>query len=150
MKRVQERIGLGEITLEDERKPSEKVPEQLDESLAFGTVLGAPAWRKPVHDPSRPTAAALAPAGAATGVALAERPPDDGDDGADGDDDGEAPSDEVLLPEELTIGDIEDAERDGAGDDESSGEDETAAADEEPSDVEEADEPDADDEPAKD
>ena len=75
MKRLQERIGLGEITLEDERKTAEPVPEQLDDSLAFGTVLGAPTWQKPVHDPSRPTAAALAPAGAATGVALAERPP---------------------------------------------------------------------------
>jgi trehalose monomycolate/heme transporter len=136
MKRVQERIGLGEITLEDERKPSEKVPEQLDESLAFGTVLGAPAWQKPVHDPSRPTAAALAPVGAATAVALAERPPGDGDDGDGGDDDGAAASEEASIADELTIGDIEDAERDGAGDDDSDspGDDETAAADEEPSD----------------
>jgi uncharacterized membrane protein YdfJ with MMPL/SSD domain len=136
MKRVQERIGLGEITLEDERKPSEKVPEQLDESLAFGTVLGAPAWQKPVHDPSRPTAAALAPVGAATAVALAERPPGDGDGGDGGDDDGAAASEEASIADELTIGDIEDAERDGAGDDDSDspGDDETAAADEEPSD----------------
>jgi RND superfamily putative drug exporter len=150
MKRVQERIGLGEITLQDERKPSEKVPEQLDESLAFGTVLGAPAWHKPVHDPSRPTAAARAPAGAATGVALAERPPGDG----------EAASEEALLAEELTIGDIEDAQRDGAGDDESpaaAGES-SDVIDEPVEDVDEpaedldreADEADADDAPAKD
>ncbi len=63
MKRLQERIGLGEITLEDERKASESMPEQLDEAMAFGTVVGAPTWRKPAHDPSRPTAAALAPVG---------------------------------------------------------------------------------------
>jgi RND superfamily putative drug exporter len=147
---VQERIGLGEITLQDERKPSEKVPEQLDESLAFGTVLGAPAWRKPVHDPSRPTAAALAPAGAATGVALAERPPGDG----------EAASEEALLAEELTIGDIEDAQRDGAGDDESptAADESSDVLDEPVEDVDEpaedldreADEADADDAPAKD
>ena len=74
MKRVQERIGLGEITLEDERKASEPAPEQLDESLAFGTVLGAPTWRKPPHDPSRPIAAALATSGTASAVALADPP----------------------------------------------------------------------------
>jgi RND superfamily putative drug exporter len=74
MKRLQERIGLGEITLEDERKATEAVPEQLDESLAFGTVVGAPTWQKPVHDPSRPTAAALASSGAASAVALADPP----------------------------------------------------------------------------
>ncbi len=100
MKRVQERIGLGEITLADERKASEALPEQLDESLAFGTVLGAPAWRKPVHDPSRPTPAALAPAGAATGVALAERPPGGGD---------ETLSEEPVDAEELTVDDIDDS-----------------------------------------
>jgi hypothetical protein len=94
MKRVQERIGLGEITLEDERKASDKVPEQLDESLAFGTVLGAPTWQKPVHDPSRPTAAALAPAGVATGVALAERPSGGGDGGDGGDGGGDASAEE--------------------------------------------------------
>jgi RND superfamily putative drug exporter len=126
------------------------VPEQLDESLAFGTVLGAPAWQKPVHDPSRPAAAALAPAGTTTGVALAERPPGDG----------EAASEEASLEGEMTIGVIEDAERDGAGDDEP-----PTAADE-PSDVVDepvenvdepaedldgdADEAEAEDQPAKD
>jgi trehalose monomycolate/heme transporter len=150
MKRVQERIGLGEITLKDERKPSEKVPEQLDESLAFGTVLGAPAWQKPVHDPSRPAAAALAPAGAATGVALAERPPGDGD----------AASEEASLAEELTIGDIEDAERDGAGDDDppTAADEASDVVDEPVEDVDEpaedldgeADEAEAEDQPAKD
>jgi RND superfamily putative drug exporter len=150
MKRVQERIGLGEITLKDERKPSERVPEQLDESLAFGTVLGAPAWQKPVHDPSRPAAAALAPAGAATGVALAERPPGDGD----------AASEEASLAEELTIGDIEDAERDGAGDDDppTVADEASDVVDEPVEDVDEpaedldgeADEAEAEDQPAKD
>ena len=74
MKRLQERIGLGEITLEDERKASESMPEQLDEAMAFGTVVGAPTWRKPVHDPSRPAAAALAPSESTTAVALADPP----------------------------------------------------------------------------
>ncbi|MDX1884862.1 MMPL family transporter [Mycolicibacterium sp. 120270] len=77
MKRLQERIGLGEISLEDERKASEPIPEQLDEAMAFGTVLGAPAWQKPVHDPSRPTAAAMEPARSATAVALADPPASD-------------------------------------------------------------------------
>ncbi len=40
MKRLQERIGLGEITLEDERKPSE-APEQLEDELIFGKVVTA-------------------------------------------------------------------------------------------------------------
>ncbi len=152
MKRVQERIGLGEITLEDERKASETLPEQLDESLAFGTVLGAPAWQKPVHDPSRPTAAALAPAGAATGVALAERPPGGGD---------ETLAEEPADAEELTVDDIEDPELNGAGDDDKSVDepsndaeepaaDEADAADEEPAADEPADEEPVEDEPAKD
>ena len=101
MKRVQERIGLGEITLADERKASDKAPEQLDESLAFGTVLGAPAWQKPVRDPSRPTAAALAPAAAATGVALAERPPGGG--GDDGDTPADEPTDTVECAAEAEV-----------------------------------------------
>ena len=98
MKRLQERVGLGEITLEDERKASETVPEQLDDALVFGTVVGAPAWQKPAHDPSRPTAAALAPAAAATAVALAERPVGGGDDdeALPGDDDGEVVDDAVT------------------------------------------------------
>jgi trehalose monomycolate/heme transporter len=75
MKRLQERIGLGEITLEDERKKSQAVPEQLDEAMAFGTVVGVPTWQKRVHDPSRPTAAVVAPSGSATAVALADPPP---------------------------------------------------------------------------
>jgi RND superfamily putative drug exporter len=74
MKRVQERIGLGEITLEDERKAAEPVPEYLDETMAFGTVVGAPAWHKPWHDPSRPVAAAAASSGSASAVALADPP----------------------------------------------------------------------------
>ncbi len=45
--------------------------------MAFGTVVGAPTWQKPVHDPSRPTAAALAPSASATAVALADPPADD-------------------------------------------------------------------------
>ncbi len=71
MKRLQERIGLGEITLEDERKAAvpAPAPEQLDESFAFGTVVGAGARPRPL-DPTRPTAAALVP----SAVALAERP----------------------------------------------------------------------------
>ena len=125
MKRVQERIGLGEITLADERKASEKVPEQLDESLAFGTVLGAPAWQKPVHDPSRPTAAALAPAGPATGVALAERPPVGGD-GGDGDDD--------VSQDEATDSVDESADEEPAAE-EPTDKDEAASAEEEPAEV---------------
>jgi hypothetical protein len=126
MKRVQERIGLGEITLADERKASDKVPEQLDESLAFGTILGAPAWQKPVHDPSRPTAAALAPAAAATGVALAERPPGGGDGG--GGEDGDTPPDEPTDPVESAV--EAEAEADDAEADEDVA-DETDTADEE-------------------
>jgi hypothetical protein len=125
MKRVQERIGLGEITLADERKASEKVPEQLDESLAFGTVLGAPAWQKPVHDPSRPTAAALAPAGPAIGVALAERPPSGGGD-VDSDDSSQG---------EVNDGVDETADEEPAAD-EPTDEVETATAEEEPAEVE--------------
>jgi RND superfamily putative drug exporter len=153
MKRVQERIGLGEITLEDERKIEEPAPEQLDDALAFGTVLGAPAWQKPVHDPSRPTAAALAPLGAATGVALAERPPGGGDGDGDGDavggDDAvgdsaepaenvdESAEEDIPAPAEETAGDSK-AEADEAVPSEQVGDDEETAADAGPSDSDNA------------
>ena len=119
MKRLQERVGLGEITLEDERKASETVPEQLDDALIFGTVVGAPTWSRSPHDPTRPTAAALAPAGAATAVALAERRVGGGDDdeALPGDDDGE------VVDDAVTHGDDDDGSVDGAADD-----DEPAAA----------------------
>jgi RND superfamily putative drug exporter len=97
MKRLQERIGLGEITLEDERKASASAPEQLDEAMAFGTVVGAPTWQRPAHDPTRPTAAALVPAEAATAVALADRPPG----GGNGDSPSDGPEDEVSTPTEV-------------------------------------------------
>jgi RND superfamily putative drug exporter len=148
MKRLQERIGLGEITLEDERKATEAVPEQLDESLAFGTVVGAPTWQKPVHDPSRPTAAALASSGAASAVALAdpplaeptlpvptggangdspfEEPSGDGDENEDGDAASAEPTDEGA-----TVGAQEESADEDSADDE---------AVEQPADVDEADE----------
>jgi trehalose monomycolate/heme transporter len=129
MKRLQERIGLGEITPEDERKASEPAPEQLDESLAFGTVLGAPTWRKPPHDPSRPTAAALATSGAASAVALADPPSTDPTmpppaTGGGGDDD-VAPAERPSDTEESTADETEDVD----GPEASDGEDETAADD---------------------
>jgi trehalose monomycolate/heme transporter len=106
MKRLQERIGLGEITLEDERKQSQAVPEQLDEVMAFGTVVGAPKWQKAVHDPSRPTASALAPLKSATAVALADPPGERGDagppdDSANDDMPAEDPADEVEPVDEV-------------------------------------------------
>ncbi|PEG34416.1 MmpL protein [Mycolicibacterium agri] len=98
MKRLQERIGLGEITLADERKATEAPPAQLDEPLAFGTVLGAPTPPPAPRDPTRPVAAAAIPAPVATGVALADRPDAEpttpilvagkGDNGTGGDDGG--------------------------------------------------------------
>ncbi len=120
MKRVQERIGLGEITLEDERKASKEEPGQLDESLAFGTILGAPAWQKPAHDPSRPTAAALAPAGTATAVALAERPSTGG-----ADDDVDDGSQDVVTDDvdETAEGDENPAEDEPPAAEESAGDD---------------------------
>ncbi len=71
MKRLQERIGLGEITLEDEReyKPAVTV-EQLDEAFAFGTVVSPPDRTPPPHPP---VGAAL-PSGGGSAVALAEAP----------------------------------------------------------------------------
>jgi len=98
MKRLQERIGLGEITLEDERKATEAPPAQLDEPMAFGTVLGAPSPPPPPRDPTRPVAAAAISSPVATGVALADRPDAEettpipvvgkGDNGTGGSDDG--------------------------------------------------------------
>nr|WP_082943756.1 MMPL family transporter [Mycobacterium sp. 1274761.0] len=121
MKRLQERIGLGEITLEDERKASEPPPEQLDEPLAFGTVVGAPTWHKPVHDPSRPAAAAESPV-ATSAVALEDRPAtDDGED--------EEPSDA-----EESTSDIVDNGDDGADQSEPSEDD----GDDEPDDADSA------------
>jgi hypothetical protein len=83
-------------------------------------------------------------------VALAERPPGDAD----------AASEEASLAEELTIGDIEDAERDGAGDDEppTAADEASDVVDEPVEDVDEpaedldgeADEAEAEDQPAKD
>jgi RND superfamily putative drug exporter len=162
MKRLQERIGLGEITLEDERKATEAVPEQLDESLAFGTVVGAPTWQKPVHDPSRPTAAALASSGAASAVALADPPlteptlpmPATGGGNGDspfeepsGDGDGDASVEstdeaETVSPHEVSAEDVEveTADENSADDDE---------AIEQPADVHEAIEEPADDDEAK-
>jgi RND superfamily putative drug exporter len=162
MKRLQERIGLGEITLEDERKATEAVPEQLDESLAFGTVVGAPTWQKPVHDPSRPTAAALASSGAASAVALADPPlteptlpmPATGGGNGDspfeepsGDGDGDASVEstdeaETVSPHEVSAEDVEveTADENSADDDE---------AIEQPADVDEAIEEPADDDEAK-
>lgn len=159
MKRVQEKIGLGEITLEDERKASEPSPEQLDEAMAFGTVVGVPTWRKPPHDPSRPTGAALAPAGAATGVALADRP-EEATGGGGGRDDTPAeepsnaedsaadePADETAEPEDKA----DEAEKEPVVEDEDETEpaDEaaTAAEDEEPA-VEAEDESEDTEEPA--
>lgn len=138
MKRVQERIGLGEITLEDERKTAEPAVEQLDEEFAFGTVVGVPAWQKPVHDPSRPTAAALSPARTATAVALAERPSGGGDD--------EAPFEEPSDTDESTPDDTDDLvaiDVNGDGDHDAPEEATDVAdepADEEPSDADDGDE----------
>jgi len=134
MKRLQERIGLGEITLEDERKPSE-APEQLDEVLAFGTIVGAPAPTAP-RDPSRPVAAALVRAEAATAVALADSPLEDTGaslpaTGGDDDAEGEKPSateesvpddtqrtDDDETPSDESVGDHESPSEEAAGDDE--------------------------------
>ncbi len=132
MKRLQERIGLGEITLEDERKASEPMPEQLDEAMAFGTVLGAPTWQKPAHDPSRPTPAAVAPARSATAVALADPPADDLTaplPTADGDD----PSDEEQASVGVDDDDTEDRDgQDSDGDDTAGVDAEPEAVDEDP------------------
>ncbi|MGZ6557874.1 MAG: MMPL family transporter, partial [Actinomycetota bacterium] len=165
MKRLQERIGLGEITLEDERKASESAPEQLDEAMAFGTVVGAPTWQKPAHDPTRPMAAALARAEPATAVALADRPPGGGNgdapsEGPDGEDstsadieeaeaidgiDEEAPVEHDVVDEEPTaeeptaedVGDEVTDDVDRAAEDEPADEDEAPAEDEDLADADE-------------
>ncbi len=113
MKRLQERIGLGEITLEDERKAAEPEPERLDEAMAFGTVVGGPTWRKPPHDPTRPVAAAMVPSEAATAVALAERPSADDAMGPmpiTGGGNGDTPSDEPADTEDPAAEAIDDGE----------------------------------------
>jgi uncharacterized membrane protein YdfJ with MMPL/SSD domain len=150
MKRLQERIGLGEITLQDERKTAEPQPEQLDEALAFGTVLGAPpAWRKPPHDPTRPAAATVASAGTASAVALADRPSTETTEPIPtiGGGDGESPSEEPSDAEELTVEDFEGVELNGTGDDdaeqdspEDASDDADETADEQPADDDNGDE----------
>jgi RND superfamily putative drug exporter len=154
MKRLQERIGLGEITLEDERKATEAVPEQLDESLAFGTVVGAPTWQKPVHDPSRPTAAALASSGAASAVALADPPlteptlPMPATGGGNGDSPFEEPSGDGDGDDDASAESTDEAET--VSTHEESAEDvEVETADEDSADDDEAIEEPADDDEAK-
>ncbi len=165
MKRLQERIGLGEITLEDERKAAEPAPEHLDDAMAFGTVVGAPTWHRLPHDPTRPAAAAVAPAVSATAVALADRPSAEppmptnggggdggrqvdeqdaeearGDDGNRGDvDEVEDVEDVGAVEDDNTFEDVDES----AGDDEASEIDEDApiddAVDQESADEESAD-----------
>ncbi len=73
MKRLQERIGLGEITLEDEQKyrPAVVTVEQLDEAFAFGTVVSPPDRTPPPHPA---VGAALPSRRGGSAVALAEAP----------------------------------------------------------------------------
>jgi RND superfamily putative drug exporter len=145
--------------LEDERKTFETVPEQLDESLAFGTVLGAPTWTKPPHSPGRPTAAALAPQQAATAVALADPPsadptmpiPTTGGGG-----DGDVPSQEPSDAEDSAAEEIEEADE-SSQDEAIDGADLADDSEEEPADepadegeAEPADEESTDDEAAAD
>ena len=151
MKRVQERIGLGEITLarraQDHRR---RCPSSWTNRWPSERFWVRPRGRsRCMIRRVRPRRHWLPP-GQPPGWRWPNARPGDG----------EAASEEALLAEELTIGDIEDAQRDGAGDDESpaaAGES-SDVIDEPVEDVDEpaedldgeADEADADDAPAKD
>jgi trehalose monomycolate/heme transporter len=163
MKRVQERIGLGEITLEDERKASEPLPEQLDDALAFGTVI-SPADLPP-RDPTRPfaeRALVAAGVGAAEGGALqpsastttlpipmpaGETDADEDRDepsGDDGDDDQAPPADDAASEsdetedDEADVDEADETEDVEADETEAEADDEANEDDEDDEDVDEA------------
>jgi RND superfamily putative drug exporter len=72
MKRIQERLGLGETELPDERKrPAVREPAQNPEALVGA---GAPVRPRPPHDPTHPSVEGSSRPGATTRIATPRRP----------------------------------------------------------------------------
>ncbi len=72
MKRIQERLGLGETELPDERKrPAVREPAEHPEALVGA---GAPVRPRPPHDPTHPSVEGSSRPGATTRIATPPRP----------------------------------------------------------------------------